>query len=238
VSKGALFLLAQIKGSIMRRALLIINGILLFFISLLAMLWHGLGTADLPVWSSLLQTPITLLILLIILPFVPYRGSRQLLLAAQAFLVGMLLAMSWVGHSSGLDDIVLAYQLLGATFITYNLVIIQRKNPISGIFALMPYIPFSIVIYMIVFVAQHEAIRPIDSFALNRLHDQYKQSLQDGDAKSASENATEIRKLVIAGMVEKGYSVRYSRNIAKNTEIKWLIPLVKRWELVEKSESG
>jgi len=222
----------------MRRALLIINGILLFFISLLAMLWHGLSTADLPVWSSQLQTPITLLILLIMLPFVPYRGSKQLLLAAQAFLVGILLAISWGGHSSGLDAIGVVYQLVGVTCITYNLVIILRENSISGIFSLMPYIPFSIVIYMVIFVAQHEAIRPIDSFALNRLHNQYKQNLQDGDAKLVSENAGKIRKLVIAGMVKKGYSVRYSRNIATNTEIKWLIPLVKRWELVEESKRG
>ncbi len=177
-------------------------------------------------WGLIVGTPVPFLLLLCSLPFVPCRGKQQFWLVLQALSVGGLLALSWVTHQMEITNYFLGTVclLLVIVFLYLNL----RKSMASQ---LVPFVPGILVLVIVPFVLQNENSRPIDADSFRELLATHEQATQDGDAVIVTETTKLIKESVVAGMIEKGYSASYSRSIARDTPLEYLVPLTIDWNL-------
>ena len=217
----------------MRAILLTVNLLLLMFMLLNVANWYA-ANSHLPFlgWSMYLPSPIPFTLLLASLPFMPYRGAKQWWLVAQAFVVGITLAFSWLAH---MDEIVsntvsAVSFTLAVAFLTFNLKAVQRARNATSRASFIPYTPAAMALIAGVFVAYNESLRPVDGNSIDQLFQRYQK--MPADAPEAVEISAQIKTIVVGGMVQKGYSREYSEAIARDTQIQYLVPLVKDWKLV------
>jgi hypothetical protein len=218
----------------MRPFLLTLNGLLFIFMLLMVSNWYA-ANSHLPLleWRMFLPSPVPFLFLVISLPFMPYRGTKQLWLVAQAFAVGLPLAFSWLAHGSeslsnaaGAGSFVVALALL-----TFNLRVLLGATRTTAK-SLLPIVPGAAALLVALLVARNEAQRPIDGKALDQLFQTYQQQTKQGSESESESVAATIKTTVVEGMVAKGYSRGYSEAIARDTKIEYLVPLASDWKLV------
>lgn len=218
----------------MRPLFLTLNVLLAALMLLFAVTWHSANN-HLPLleWRALLGTPVPFLLLLLSLPFVPYRGTKQLWLAFQALSVGVLLALSWLMHMSESASITLGAGslLLVVAFLTMNL-----KNSIAShvVSRAAVYAPSIVALVFALLVLVNETSRPIDGDSFKKLLEAHEQSIKSDDSARSLETTELIKEAVVSGMVAKGYSAAYSHDIARDTPLEYLVPLATDWKLVDR----